>query len=112
MKITYANSKVEKFFTDFSKMKKKIPIEWVRTIKKHLNNLEAADNFGIFYSLGLGHLEALNGYPFPTYSLRITPNVRMIFEVKADQNEIMICEEISVEGVCDYHGDKKNWYIP
>lgn len=93
-------------------MKKKIPIEWVRTIKKHINHLEAADNFGTFLSLGLGHPEQLTGYSAPTYSLRITPNVRMIIEVKADQCEIIICEEIEVEGVCDYHGGKENWYIP
>ena len=112
MKITYANSKVERFFTDFNKMKKIIPIEWVKTIKKHLNHLEAAENFGIFLSLGLGHPEQLSGYSSPTYSLRITPNVRMIIEVNSSQNEVMICEEIEVEGVCDYHGDKENWYIP
>ena len=92
-------------------MKKKIPADWVKTIKKHLNHLEAADNFGIFLSLGLGQ-EQLSGYNSPAYSLRITPNVRMIIEVNANQDEIMICEEIEVEGVCDYHGDKENWYIP
>lgn len=112
LKITYANSKVEKYFTDFSKMQKKIPIEWVRTIKKHLNHLEAADNFGIFLSLGLGHPEQLSGYKHPRYSLHITPNVRLILEPNADQNEVMLCTEIEVEGVCDYHGSKENWYIP
>lgn len=33
MKIRYANQKVEKFFSDYVKMQKKIPYEWVRTIK-------------------------------------------------------------------------------
>ncbi|MGN0581195.1 MAG: hypothetical protein ACI4KB_00680 [Oscillospiraceae bacterium] len=112
MKITYANSKVEKYFTDFTKMKRKLPAEWVRTIKKHINHLEAADNFGIFLSLGLGHPEQLTGYKTPTYSLRVSPNARMIVEVKSDQAEITICSEVEVEGVCDYHGDKENWYIP
>lgn len=93
-------------------MKKKIPADWVKIIKKHLNHLEAADNFGIFLSLGLGHPEQLIGYSSPTYSLRITANIRMIIEVNSSQDEIMICEEIKVEGVCDYHGDKENWYIP
>ena len=36
MKITYANSKVEKCFTDYRKMKKELPADWVRTIKKHI----------------------------------------------------------------------------
>lgn len=111
LKITFVNSKVEKYFTDYDKMRRKIPSEWVRIIKKHMNNLQASDNFEIFLSLGLGHPERLVGYDNPTYSLRITQNVRMIIEVKSDQNEVMICSEIEVEGVCDYHGDKNNWYI-
>lgn len=112
MKINYANAKVKKAFSDLEKMKKKLSAEWVRTIKKHLNNMEAAENFGIFLSLGLGHPEQLTGYSTPTFSIRITPNVRMIIEVKAEQSEIMNCNEVEVKGVCDYHGDKENWYIP
>ena len=59
MIITYANSKVEKYFTDFNKLKKKLPVEWVRALKKHLDHLEAADCFGDFLSLGLGRPEQL-----------------------------------------------------
>ncbi len=112
MKISYASSKVEKYFNDFGKMKKILPFEWVKTIKKHINNIEASDNFSIFLSLGLGRPEQLSGYQRPTYSLKVSANARMIIEVLADQSEIMICDEIKVEGVCDYHGDKENWYIP
>ena len=54
MKITYANKKVEKYFSDYTMLQKKLPFEWVRTIKNY----------------------------------------------------------IEVEGVCDYHGSKENWYIP
>ena len=53
MQITYANKRVERYFTDFAEMKKKINPEWVRTIKKFIDHLIAADNFGIFMSLGL-----------------------------------------------------------
>lgn len=112
MKITYANAKVERYFTDFVKMQKKIPFDWVRAIKKHLNNLSAAENFDIFLKLGLGHPEQIAGYQRPTYSLHVSANVRMIIELNAEQNEVMLCKEIEVEGVCDYHGDKENWYIP
>ena len=45
MRITYANKRVEKFFTDYSKMQKKLPFEWVRSIKKLMNQLTAADNW-------------------------------------------------------------------
>ncbi len=111
MKITYANKKVEKYFTDFEEMKRKINPQWVRDIKKHINHLLAAENFADFLKVGLGHPEPLKGYKNPTYSLRINANVRMIIEVNSSQDEIMICKEIKIEGVCDYHGDKKNWYI-
>lgn len=110
--VTYANSRVEKFFLDYEKMRKKIPIEWVRTIKKHMNHLTAADTFGDFLALGLGKPELLSGYQQIRYSLHITPNVRLIIEPNATQDTVMICSEIEVEGVCDYHGSKENWYIP
>lgn len=112
MRITYATPKVERFFCDYDKMKKKIPVEWVRTIKKHMDRLVAADTFGDFLSLRLGKPEQLTGYKQPRYSLHVAPHVRLIIEPNATQDAIMICEEIEVEGVCDYHGSKENWYIP
>jgi proteic killer suppression protein len=54
MKITYANKKVEKYFSDYSKMQKKLPLEWVRNIKKLMNYFKAAECFGDFLKLGLG----------------------------------------------------------
>ena len=112
LKITYANKKVEKYFTDFSKLQKKLPFEWVRSIKKHLNNLEAADCFGDFLRLGLGKPEQLSGYKQIRYSLHIAANARLIIEPNATQDTITICTEVEIEGVSDYHGDKENWFIP
>lgn len=93
-------------------MQQQIPFEWVRTIKKHMDRLKAADTFGDFLKLGLGRPEPLSGYEQVRYSLRVTPNVRLIIEPNATMDTVMICEEIEVEGVCDYHGSKENWYIP
>ena len=112
MKITYANSKVKKYFEDYSKMQKVIPFEWVRTIKKHMNNLIAAETFGDFLDLGVGRPEQLTGYKNLRYSIRVSANVRLIVEPNATQDSVMICKEIEVEGVSDYHGEKENWYIP
>lgn len=112
MRITYASPKVERYFSDFNKLKKKLPIEWVRTIKKHLDRMIAADCFGDFLSLGLGRPEQLIGYEQIRYSLRVSANARLIIEPNATQDTIMICDEIEIEGVSDYHGDKENWYIP
>lgn len=112
MKITYANSKVEKYFPDYSKMQRELPSDWVRTIKKHMDRLIAAECFGDFLTLGLGKPEQLTGYKNIRYSLHVAPHVRLIIEPNANQDTVMICTEIKVEGVSDYHGSKENWYIP
>lgn len=112
MKITYANSKVEKYFSDYNKMKQTLPFEWVRAIKKHMDRLEAAECFGDFLKLDLGQPEQLEGYVQIRYSVRVSKNVRLILEPNATQETVMICSEIEVEGVSDYHGGKDNWYIP
>ena len=83
MRVTYASSKVEKYFSDFNKLKKAIPAEWVKTIKKHLNHLEAAECFGDFLSLGLGKPEQLVGYTQIRYALRVSANARLIIEPNA-----------------------------
>lgn len=112
MKITYANQRVEKFFTDYEKMKKKLPLDWVKSIKKHIDHLKAAECFGDFLKLGLGRPEPLSGYKNIRYSLKITGNVRLIIEPNATEDTVMVCSEIEIEGVSDYHGGKENWYIP
>ena len=38
-------------------MQQKLPFEWVRAVKKHIDRLEAAENFGDFLQLGLGKPE-------------------------------------------------------
>ena len=112
MKITYANKKVEKYFSDYSKMQKKLPLEWARNIKKLMNYFKAAECFGDFLRLGLGKPEQLTGYERIRYSLHVSANVRLIIEPDATGETIMVCTEIEVEGVVDYHGNKENWFIP
>lgn len=112
MTIKYANQRIEKFFTNYTKMHQKLPLEWVKTIKKHMDRLVAAETFGDFLKLNLGKPERLTGYKQIRYALHIEKNVRFIIEPNATADTITICSEIEVEGVCDYHGDKENWYIP
>ena len=111
LKITYANRKIEKYFTDDKEMQKILPFEWVRTIKKHMIRLEAAECFGDFLKLGMGKPEQLKGCSSIRYSLHVAPHARLIIEPNAAQDTVMICDEIEVEGVTDYHGSKENWYI-
>lgn len=103
---------MEKFFTDYNKMQRELPADWVRTIKKHMDRLKSADCFGDFLKLGLGKPEQLTGYKNIRYSLHVAPNVRLILELNATQDVVKICTEIEVKGVSDYHGSKENWYIP
>ena len=112
VEITYTNKKVEKYFKDYGKMQKKLPFEWVKAIKKHMDRLRAAECFGDFLMLGLGKPEPLEGYQQIRYSLHVAPNARLIIEPNATQDTVMICTEVEVEGVSDYHGSKENWYIP
>lgn len=112
MLVKYTNGKVEKIFTDYSKMKKQIPDDWVRTIKKHLDRLEAAERFGDFLDLGLGKPEYLEGFKDVSYSIHVAPNVRLIIVLDTEPEKVRECTELEVEGVCDYHGSKTTWYIP
>lgn len=111
MEIRYANDRVEKYFSDWGEIKRKLPMDWVRTIKKHIDRLKAAETFGDFMSLGVGHLEALKGKDLGKYSVRVNGNIRMILEPVRIGERIEISVEIIVKGVVDYHGGKDNWFI-
>lgn len=111
MRITYANKKIERCFEDYGEMKKRIPVEWVRAIKKHMDRLRAANTFGDFLKLNLGQPELLRGKDAGKYSVRITGNVRLIILPSETGDAVMICREIEIEGVVDYHGGKESWYI-
>lgn len=49
MNITFANSKVEKYFTDYRKMQKELPADWVRTIKSIWTDLKQLSALVIFW---------------------------------------------------------------
>ena len=109
LRITYANKNVEKHFKDYREMQKKLPFDWVRKIKKHIEHLSAAETFGDFLKVGLGHPEPLKGNDAGKYSVRVTGNVRLIIQPKGES--VIICEVVEIEGVVDYHGDQETWYI-
>ena len=112
MHIIYTNKKIERYFEDYRLMKRKLPEEWVRSIKKHINRLEAADRFGDFLKLNLGHPEALIGKDIGKYSLHISGNVRLIIVPVGEGEDVMEYSVVELKGVVDYHGTKETWYIP
>lgn len=112
MEITYINKKVEKYFLDYQKMQKKLSPDWVRAIKNHMEHLEMVACFGFFLDLRVGRPEQLKSQKGIRYSLHVSSNVRLVLKLNATQDTIRVCSKVEVEGVCDYHGEKTNWYIP
>ncbi len=110
MKISYANDNVKRVFQNYDEMKKRISPDWVRSIKKHIDRLEASSTFKDFLSLSLGHPEPLKGNDKGLWSLRINANIRLIFALSDDGSAINITEVI-MKGVADYHGNKQTWFI-
>ena len=112
MIIEYSSGGVRRCFEDISYMQRKVPNEWIRPLKKHINHLVAAETFGDFLDLALGRPEHLIGYKTTTYSVRITKNVRLILEFDEKEESVRYSTCVRVKGVVDYHGGKNNWFIP
>lgn len=112
MDIKYSNNRLKRVFDDYKLMQREITPSWVRTIKKSIDRLKAAVVFGDFLSLGLGKPEQLSATgECIKYSLHITGNVRLIINLNASKETVLSCSEIEIEGVCDYHDGKENWYL-
>ena len=114
MQIQYTN-KVEKYFIDLSELQKEIGKEKTKTIKKHIDNLKASNNFNIFLSLGIGKPHSLTGNHQGEYGISVTKNIRLIVEPVCDNlsmEMLKLCDTIIIKGVEDYHGSKENWLIP
>lgn len=110
MKVTFASARLKKCFEDSAKLQREVDPSWVRTMMKQMAALIAAENFGDFLSLRLWHPEPLEGSE-SRWSLRISANARLIIELDATNDTVVICTAVEVKGVCDYHGGKNNWYI-
>lgn len=114
MLIEFESESVRKIFNDFELMKKEIGNEKTRATKKRLNQLEAAGNFSIYLTTGLGKphplSENLKGY----YGISITGNVRLIVrpDVESlDPEALKECDTLIIKGMVDYHGRKNEWLI-
>lgn len=112
--ISYENEKLMSLFHDFRQMQAKIGIEKARTIKKHMDVLRASTNFQCFLSLRLGKPHSLDGNLKGCYGIHVTGNTRLIVRPLTNDTGIEAigkCEQVSVKGVCDYHGGKHEWII-
>ncbi|WP_286680736.1 hypothetical protein [Tepidanaerobacter sp. EBM-49] len=114
MKFKYKSRTVEKYFSNFELMKKKIGIDLTRSIKKRCDQLKAAVNFDIYLSTGLGKPHSLSGNLQGYYGITISGNIRLIVKPDAenlDSASLKNCDLIVIGGVMDYHGQKQEWLI-
>ena len=115
MIITYESKRIERFFSNYDLMWKKIGEVKTKAIKKHIDRLKASPNFMVFIKLGLGHPHALTGDLAGYYGITITGNTRLVVKPECDTLNpaaLSACTDITVKGVGDYHGGKNEWIIP
>jgi proteic killer suppression protein/toxin YoeB len=112
--VSYANSKVEQYFTDFDRMKRKIGSNETKTIKLRMNQISASISFLDYLSLRLGSPHALRANLSDHYGVTITGNIRLIIRPLCDDRKpetLKNCTNIEVKGVLKYHEGKEEWLI-
>jgi len=115
LKLNYEKQSVEKYFNDFTLMKKELGENLTRTIKKRYDQLKAAPNFSIYLSTGLGKPHSLHENLKGCYGISITGNVRLVVKPVVESlhpDSLKKCDSVIIEGVMVYHGEKNEWLIP
>lgn len=115
MEIKYENGRVQKIFSDYSIVTKRVGFEITKTLKKRIEQIRAAVNFQNWLITKLGNPHPLTeGSGYRYYGVSVTPNVRLILRPDTcdhSPESFSKCTAVVVKGVCDYHGDKTNWFI-
>jgi plasmid maintenance system killer protein len=109
----YESRSVEKYFSDFKLMKKKLG-NLARNTKKRYEQLKAAANFSIYLSTGLGKPHSLAGNLKGYYGINISSNIRLVVRPDVenlDPASLEKCDSVIIKGVLDYHGQKYEWLI-
>jgi len=115
VKLGYENPSVERCFSDFDLMRRKIGNDLARGAKKRHDQLRAAANFSIYLNTGLGKPHPLFGNLKGYYGISISGNIRLVVKPDAeslDPDSLKKCDSILIKGVMDYHGQKHEWLIP
>ena len=111
-----ANQKVGKYFDDpnYKELQKKIGFDFTRTTKKRINQIKSSSCFYNYLETRLGKPERLSETDSDKYSIRISDNYRLVVRPLTegyDKESLLKCDSVVIEGVVDYHGGKKSWYI-
>ena len=115
MNIEVHNPKVAKIIDNDEKLIKEIGLELAKKIKQRINEMKASPNFKAYLDYGLGKPHPLIGDLDNLYGIFLNTNIRLIVKPlveKRDNESLLICKSINIEGVVEYHGDKKEWRIP
>ena len=114
LQIEYESERIEEYFNDLNKMKRKIGAELTKAVKKRYDQLKAAKTFQIYLSTGLGRPHKLDHDLSGYYGIGLSGNERLIVRPKAEGLEpevLMDCDTVIIKGVEDYHGKKQEWLI-
>ena len=115
MQFEYKNDKVKKIINDSKLLQKKVGLEIGKSLKKRINQLEAANNFNEYLTkIGLGNPHPLTGNLDKCYSISITANYRLIIEPlieHLDIESLKDCKILNIKGVLEYHEGKNEWII-
>ena len=115
MNIEFHNPKVKKIFENDDKLIKKVGVELSRKIKERMNQMMSSPNFKAYLDYGIGKPHPLTGDLDNLYGIFLNKNIRLIIEPlveKRDIESLMMCKNVNIKGVVDYHGSKKEWLIP
>ena len=115
MNVHYENKKVEKILEDFPTLQKKCGKHSLQ-IKRRMQQLKAFTNLHEFMNSGFDNPHFEQGDMDGCIGWDVNQNVRLLFKIDDTLDESFMkrmsaIRDITVIGVLDYHGGKKNWII-
>ena len=115
MNTKYTNDKVKNILEDFSTLQKKCGKHFLQ-IKKRMQQLKAFSNLSEFMNSGFDNPHLETGDLAGMIGWSVNQNVRLLFQIDEPIDEELFkkmkdIKDITVIGVLDYHGGKKNWII-
>lgn len=83
-------------------------------IKRRINEIAAAENYGDYERIGIGNPHLLDGDLEGCFAVNVSRNYRLIARPCVEAytaQAAAVCKKVIIEGVVDYHG-KRTWLIP
>lgn len=98
---------------DYQHLKKKAG-QHSKIIKRRINEISAAENYGDYERMGIGNPHLLDGDLKGCFAVNISRNYRLIARLCVEghmSTTTAACKKVIIEGVMDYHG-QRTWLIP